>query len=121
MLIIMLIITLIMTNNVHEDHDQKPIPNKQTENTFTVFHQNICGLNKREELLNSLTRNFPQIICITEHHLTDKELEGVILHSILWEPNFVDECTNVGVCVYLFRIISTILLLIWIDNPMKRT
>jgi len=39
---------------------------------------------------------------------------------ILWEPDFVEECTNVGVCIYLFRIISTMLILIWIDNPMKR-
>ena len=42
-----------MINNVHKDHDQsnkKPIVNKQTANTFTVFHQNICGLlNKRED------------------------------------------------------------------------
>jgi len=42
------------------------------------FHQNICGLlNKKEELLNSLTRNSLQIICITEHHLIDDELEGI--------------------------------------------
>jgi len=73
-----------MTNKIHKDHDQsniKPIPNTQTENTFTVLHQNICDLlNKREELLNSLTRNYPQIICVTEHHLTDEELEGVTIH-----------------------------------------
>jgi hypothetical protein len=73
-----------MTNNIHKDHDlskKKWIWNKQTKNTFTVFHQNICGLlNKGEELLNSLTRNYSQIICITEHHLIDEELEGVTLH-----------------------------------------
>ena len=54
------------TNNIYKDHDQsnkKLILNKHTENTFTVFHQNFCGLlNKKEELLNSLTRNSPQII-----------------------------------------------------------
>ena len=47
-----------MNNNIHKDRDQsnkKPILNKQTKNTFTFFHQNICGLlNKEEELLNSL-------------------------------------------------------------------
>ena len=73
-----------MTNNIHKDHDQtnkKPILYKQTENTFTVFHQNICGLlNKREELLNSLTRNSLQIIRVTEQHLIDEELEGLTLH-----------------------------------------
>jgi len=55
--------------------------NKHTKNTFTVFHEIICGLlNKKEELLNSLTRNSPQIICITEHHLIDEDLEGITLH-----------------------------------------
>jgi hypothetical protein len=73
-----------VNSDIHKDHDQsnkKPILNKQTKNNFTVFHQNICGLfNKREELLNSLTRNSPQIVCITERHLIDEELEGVTLH-----------------------------------------
>ena len=62
-----------MNNNIHKDHNQsnkKPISNKQNKDTSTVFHQNICGLlNKKELLLNSLTRNSPQIICITEHHV----------------------------------------------------
>jgi exonuclease III len=74
-----------MNNNIHKDHDQsnkKPKLNKQNKNTFTVFHQNICSLlNKKEELLNSLKRNSPQIICISEHHLNEEELEGITLHS----------------------------------------
>jgi len=53
-----------MNNHIHEDHDQtnnKPILNKQNKNTFTVFHQNICGLlNKKEELLNSLVKQSPK-------------------------------------------------------------
>ena len=72
------------SNNIYKDHDQsnkKLILNKHTENTCTVFHQDICGLpNKKEELLNSLTRNSLQIICITEHHLIDEELESITLH-----------------------------------------
>jgi hypothetical protein len=114
-----------MNNNIHKDLDQfnkKPVLNKQNMNTFTVFHQNVCGLfSKKEELLNSLTRNSSQIICITEHHLLDEEFESITLHPSLWEPNFVDDRTNVGVCVYSFRIIFTVLILIWIDTPTKMT
>jgi hypothetical protein len=116
-----------INNDIHKDHEQsnkKPILNKQNKNTFTVFHQNIQGLLNKKELLNSLTRNSPQIICIKEHHVIDEELEGITLHPfipILWKPNFVDKRTNVGVCVYLFRIICTLLILKWIDTPMKRT
>ena len=41
----------------HDQSNKKTILNKHTKNTFTVFHQNICGLlNKTEELLNSLTK-----------------------------------------------------------------
>ena len=101
---------------------KKPILNKHTENTFTVFHQNICGLLKKEKLLNSLTRNSLQIILITEHHLIDEELEGITLHPYTLGAKFCRQMHKCGdVCVYLFRIISTILILIWIDTPMKRT
>ena len=81
-----------MTSNTHKGHDQlntRPILIKQTENTFTVFHKNICGLlKKREELLNSLTSNSPQIICITEHHLAYEKLEGVKLHQYILGAKF---------------------------------
>jgi len=87
------------TNNIYKDHDQfnkKPILNKNTENTFAIFHQNICGLpNKKEELLNSLTRNTPQIICVTGHHLID-ELEGITLYPYILGANFVYECKKCG-------------------------
>jgi len=55
--------------------------NKHTRNNFTIYHQNICGLlNKKDELLYSLTGSYPQIICITEHHLMDEEMEVIPLH-----------------------------------------
>jgi hypothetical protein len=88
------------------DHDQsnkKRILNKQTKNTFTVFHQNICGLlKKKEELLNSLTRNSPQNICITEHHLIDEELEGITLHSYNFGAKFCRRTHKCGgVCIFI--------------------
>ena len=98
--------TETMNNNIHKDHDQsnkKPILNKQNKNSFTVFHQNICGLlNKKEELLNSLTRISPQIICITEHHLCDEELEGVSLYPYSSGAKFCRRTHKCGgVCVFI--------------------
>jgi len=79
-----------INNNIHTNHEQsnkKLILNKQNKNTFTVFHQNIQGLlNKKEELLNSLIRNSPQIICIKEHHLIEGQLEGITLHPFIPIP-----------------------------------
>ena len=93
-------------NNIHKDHDQSnenPILNKQNKNNFTVFHRNVCGLlNKKEELLYSLTRNSPQIICITEHHLIYEELEGITLHSCTLGAKFCRQLhKRSGVCIFI--------------------
>jgi hypothetical protein len=73
-----------ITHDTHTQSNKKLILNKQNKNTLTIFHQNICGLlNKTDELLNSFTQTQPQIICISEHHLSDEELEGTTLHSFL--------------------------------------
>jgi len=75
---------------------------KQNKNTFTVFHQNICGLLNKKELLKSLTRNSLQIIGITEPHLTDEELESITLHSYTLGAQFcrrTHKCE--GACVFI--------------------
>jgi hypothetical protein len=82
--------------------NNKTVWNRQNKNTLTIFHQNIRGLlNKKDELLNSLTLNSPQIICISEHHLNVEELRSMIFILIRWELNSVGECTNVG-CVHFY-------------------
>jgi hypothetical protein len=44
--------------------------------SLKVFHQNVAGLrNKSDELYCHLAQDPPHIICITEHHLKDFELE----------------------------------------------
>jgi len=93
-------------NNIHKEHEQsnkKPVSNKQNKNNLTAFHQNICGLiNKKEELLNSLTKNSPQTICITEHHLTGEDSEGITtLHPYTSGAKF---CRRMHKCggVYIY-------------------
>ena len=47
-------------------------------NKFTILHQNIQEIsNKTDELLNSLSPNAPQVICLTEHHLRTEEIRNV--------------------------------------------
>jgi exonuclease III len=47
-----------------------------TNKCFTVFHQNIRGLrDKTNELLGTLLPNLPHVVCLTEHHLTEQELD----------------------------------------------
>jgi hypothetical protein len=41
-----------------------------------VYHQNIRDLlNKSEELISFLSPDIPQVLCLTEHHLRDTELD----------------------------------------------
>ena len=43
-------------------------------NSFAVYHQNICGLKgKIDELISSMSPNFPHILCLSEHPLKHTE------------------------------------------------
>ena len=47
-------------------------------NSITIFHQNICGLRKKtDELKSSMYPNFPHILCFSEHHLKNFELDQI--------------------------------------------
>jgi exonuclease III len=49
-----------------------------TNKNFTVFHQNIRGLrDKTSELIGSILPNLPHVVCLTEHHLREKEIENL--------------------------------------------
>jgi hypothetical protein len=44
--------------------------------TLKIFHQNIRGLgNKTKELYCHLHHDFPHILCLSEHHLRESELQ----------------------------------------------
>ena len=48
-------------------HQHESINVQDTETSFMVFDQNIRGLlNKSEELVSSLSPDFPQLLCLTE-------------------------------------------------------
>jgi hypothetical protein len=61
-------------------HQHKSINVQDTETSFTVFHQNIWGLlNKPEELISSLSPDFPQVLCLTEHHIKHFENDFIYM------------------------------------------
>jgi hypothetical protein len=76
---------------------------KNGKNLFKIFHQNIRGIkSKASELLNSLISDYPQIICITEHHLKDYEIDKLpIEHYILGSKYCRQNHKNGGVCIYV--------------------
>jgi hypothetical protein len=56
-----------------------------TNKSFTVFHQNIRSLrNKNNELIESMLPKLPHVICLTEHHSVEQEIETLSIdHYIL--------------------------------------
>jgi len=51
---------------------------RMVKNLFKIFHQNIRGLkSKVDELPNSLLPDYPNILCLTEHHLKNFEIDNL--------------------------------------------
>jgi hypothetical protein len=74
---------------------------KHYTNNFTILHQNVRGLkNKIDEFLISLPQSEPQVICITEHHLQNEEIDSVNFGHYILGSAF---CTvfQTGGCMYL--------------------
>jgi hypothetical protein len=46
-----------------------------------IFRQNICGLRKKDQLINSSFPKFPHILCFSEHHLKQIEQEQINLEG----------------------------------------
>jgi hypothetical protein len=53
--------------------------------SFTVFYQNITGLrSKNNELIETVLPKLPHVICLTEHHSLEQEIETLSIdHCIL--------------------------------------
>jgi len=45
---------------------------------FTMLHQNTRGIrNKTSEMIGFILPRLPQIVCLTEHHLKELEIENL--------------------------------------------
>jgi hypothetical protein len=85
--------------------NKKENTNKQTNNNnlLEVFHQNIRGLkSKTGELINSVFPEYPHIMCLTEHHLKDYEIDNLSIdHYKLGSKFCRQEFKNGGVCIFV--------------------
>jgi exonuclease III len=72
----------IETSSKNQDHpgNVNP-PNKNDKVVLTIFHQNIRGLhNKTDKLLNCWSTELPHILCFTEHHLHDYQINSTCIN-----------------------------------------
>jgi len=69
--------------NTHTRTNPVKTYTKHQNNTpLKVIHQNIRGLrNKSSELLISVLPDIPHIMCLTEHHLNEQEIESLFIEN----------------------------------------
>jgi len=94
-----------MVNKVYSwennTYTSKPMNSK---NLFKIFHQNIRGLNsKLDELSNSLWPDYPHILCLTEHHLKNFEIDNLPIDRYKLGSKFCRHEFKNGGHVFLFR------------------
>jgi hypothetical protein len=77
-------------------------------NLLKVYHQNIRGLaGKTQELLCSLQFNPPHIICLTEHHLKEYEINNILIDNYdLGDRYCRTAFKNGGVCIFIHNSIK---------------
>ena len=68
----------VNNDRVHKNHNYIYHNFSHKYSNLKLLHQYLWGFyNKRDEFLNSLSSNSPQVICITERHSKMEELVNV--------------------------------------------
>ena len=72
-------------------------------NSITIFHQNICGLRKKsDELKSSMYPNSPHILCFSEHHLKNFELDQINVDEYNLGTTYCRQIVKRGgVCIFV--------------------
>ena len=93
-----------MVNKVYSlENDTNTVKLTNSKNLFKIFHQNIRGLkSKLDELSNFLFPDYPNIMCLTKHHLKDYEIDNLPTDQFKLGSKFSrHEFKNGGVCVFV--------------------
>ena len=87
-------------SNGNDDKDTL-LPSKQP--IFAIYHQNIQGLKRKtSEILLSLISCAPNIICLTEHHLLDNEIDTAWIPNYKLAANYTRNSLKCGgVCIFI--------------------
>jgi hypothetical protein len=82
--------------------DSRQIPRNKS---LKIFHQNIRGLwNKSNELYCHLHHDLPHILCLSEHHLSESELQLIHLTNYSLGANYCRKTLlKGGVSIFVYR------------------
>ena len=78
-------------------------PNFKGSDALLIYHQNVCGLRgKADELLGQLHPTLPHVLCFSEHHMKQLQLQTINIDNYKLGDNY---CRNRyemgGVCIYV--------------------
>jgi exonuclease III len=73
--------------------------------TLNIFHQNVCGLlRKTNELLLSLSHDYPHVICISEHHLNQFQFRCINMENYVLAASYSRRHSmKGGTCIYTHK------------------
>jgi len=77
--------------------------NDDISNLFKIYHQNIWGLKiKTHEIMLSLLTESPHLICLTEHHLKNYEIDATSIFNYKLGAKYCRQKLKHGsVCIYI--------------------
>ena len=77
--------------------------NYDIKNLFKIYHQNIRGMRgKINEFMIPLLDEAPNLICLTEHHLTNYEMDATHISKYKLGAKYCrNKLKNGGVCIYI--------------------
>ena len=95
-------------DTVYNNHNHLPNSLTYTEHLTTKFmllHQNIWGLsNKIDEFQIAVSPIAPQVICLTEHHLTTEQIRTIKLDQFTLGASSCRQTYKHGVtCIYVSK------------------
>jgi hypothetical protein len=80
---------------------------QDNSNNIKVYHQNIRGLKgKISQLSNILYSELPHVLCVTEHHLKDYEMDMMTIEYKLGTKFCRHQYKNGGVCIFVHESID---------------
>jgi len=95
-----------MVNKIYSlENNINTIKLTNSENLSKIFHQYIRELkSKVDELSNSLFPDYPNIMCLTEHHLKDYEIRNLPTDQFKLGSKFCrHEFKNGVVCIFVHK------------------
>ena len=100
--------THIHSYKTNAKNDNSKFLGSDSSQVLWIYHQNICGLgSKTNDLLMSLYPKLPHILCLTEHHLKQYQIQHITMDDYILGAEFSRRSLQKGgVCIFIQKYFS---------------